>query len=242
VPHDPDISAVAAVLPDRSRAVMLSQLAEGRTMPAGELARLARVSPQTASAHLARMLEVGLVSVESHGRHRYYRVARPEVARMFEAISLVAPRRPALTSMARDAAQTLRFARTCYGHLAGVVGVAVMDAMRTKGYLRECDAGMDVTRAGEQWFGRLGIDIGAMRRNRRPLARLCLDRSERRYHLAGVLGDALAARCFESRWIARVRLGRAVRLTDRGRAALRDELGLDLRHPAQRDNALSAAH
>lgn len=226
--QDPDITAVAAVLADRSRIAMLLELAEGKTMPAGELARHAGISAQTASSHLARMLEIRLITVEAQGRHRYYRIASRDVAHMIEAISLVAPQRAALTAIQNDAAGTLRFARTCYGHLAGMLGVSVTDAMRAKRYLKDCDAGWIVTRTGEDWFKRLQIEVGELRQERRPLTRSCLDWSERRHHLAGALGDALATRCFEMRWLTHVRQSRAVRLTDRGRAALQTELGIAL--------------
>lgn len=226
--HDPDVTAVAAMVADRSRTAMLTELAEGKNMPAGELARHAGISAQTASSHLSKMLQNGLIAVEEHGRHRYYRIASADVARMIEAISLVAPPRPALTALQSDAAITLRFARTCYGHLAGALGVSVSDAMRSKRYLKNCDAGWMVTPAGEEWLGRLQINVAELRRERRPLTRQCLDWSERRYHLAGALGDALMTKYFDMRWVARVRQSRAVRLTDRGRTALKDELGLAL--------------
>jgi DNA-binding transcriptional ArsR family regulator len=225
---DPEVSTVAATLADKSRAVMLMALADGKAMPAGELARFARVSAQTASWHLARMLEARLVAVEVHGRHRYYRVASEHVARLLEALSVVAPPRPALTATQNDAARTLRFARTCYGHLAGTMGVSMAEAMRSREYLRDCDAGWLLTEAGESWFGALGIDVAGLRRRRRQLLRQCLDWSERRYHLAGSLGDAMAARCFDLGWIVRVRQSPAVRLTDRGRSAMRDRLGISL--------------
>jgi DNA-binding transcriptional ArsR family regulator len=225
---DPDIAAVAAALADRSRILMLTELAEGKTMPAGELARHARVSAQTASAHLVRLLDAGLVNVDVLGRHRYYRVANPDVARLIEAMSLVAPRRAALTPLQSEAAATLRFARTCYSHLAGVLGVSATEAMVSRGYLEDCDAGWIVTERGTQWFQRLQINIDDLRRRRRPLTRPCLDWSERRHHLAGALGDAITTRCFEMRWIARVRQSRAVRLTDRGREAFQRELGVNL--------------
>jgi DNA-binding transcriptional ArsR family regulator len=225
---DPDISGAAAILADKSRAVMLIALAEGGAMPAGELAHHARVSAQTASSHLARMLEAGLVKVEVQGRHRYYSVANEHVARLLEALSIVAQPRPVLTSIQNDAAKTLRFARTCYGHMAGVVGVSITEAMTKKRILRDSDAGWLVTPAGERWFEELGIDVEKLRRERRPLTRTCLDWSERRHHLAGALGDATANRYFELGWVARVRQSRAVRLTDRGRAALKDRLGIEL--------------
>jgi DNA-binding transcriptional ArsR family regulator len=225
---DPDISAAAAILADKSRAAMLMALADGGALPAGELARHAHVSAQTASSHLARMLAAGLVKVEIQGRHRYYSVANEHVARLLEALSIVAQPRPALTSIQNDAAKTLRFARTCYGHMAGVLGVSITEAMTKKRILGDSDAGWLVTAAGARWFGELGIDVQELRRGRRPLTRTCLDWSERRYHLAGALGDAVADRYFKLGWITRVRQSRAVRLTDRGRTALKERLGVQV--------------
>lgn len=228
MPHDPDISAIAALIADKSRLAILSALADGKAYPAGELARFARVSAQTGSAHLARLLEGGLIEVEAQGRHRYYRLANEQVGVALESMSALAPAAPALTSWQTDAAKTLRFARTCYGHLAGMLGVAMADALKARGYLRDSDAGWVVTPGGEAWFSRCGIDVKSLRAGRRQLVRTCLDWSERRYHLAGALGDALAERCFATGWVARVRQSRAVRLTDRGRAALRENLGITL--------------
>lgn len=224
--HDPDISAIAAVIADKSRLAILSALADGKAYPAGELARFARVSAQTGSAHLARLFEAGLIEVEAQGRHRYYRLANEQVGVVLESMSVLAPSAPAPTAWQTDAAKTLRFARTCYGHLAGTLGVAVADALAARGYLRDSDAGWIVTPGGEAWFGRFGIDVKDLRAGRRHLVRTCLDWSERRYHLAGALGSAFAERCFAMGWLARVRQSRAVRLTDRGRAALREGLGI----------------
>lgn len=226
--HDPDISTIAALIADRSRLAILSALADGKAYPAGELARFACVSAQTGSAHLARLLEGGLIEVEAQSRHRYYRLANEQVGVVLESMSVLAPSAPALTSWQTDAAKALRFARTCYGHLAGTLGVAVADALKARSYLRDSDAGWIVTPGGEAWFSRFGIDVKSLRAGRRYLVRPCLDWSERCYHLAGALGGALADRCLAMGWIARVRQSRAVRLTDRGRAALMEGLGIAL--------------
>lgn len=227
VPHDPDIQTVAALLADGSRLAILSALADGRAYPAGELARLARVSAQTGSAHLARLRDAGLIEVEAEGRHRYYRLANEQLGAVLESMAIIAPAAPVLTSWQADGAKILRFARTCYGHMAGTLGVAIAEALRERGHLRDSDAGWIVTPAGEAWFSRLGIDVKSLRAGRRQLVRTCLDWSERRYHLAGALGSALAERCFAMGWIARVRQSRAVRLTDRGRVGLKKELGIE---------------
>lgn len=226
--HDPDVSAIAALIADRSRLAILSALADGKAYPAGELARFARVSAQTGSSHLTRLLEGGLIAVEAQGRHRYYRLANEQIGVVLESMAVLAPAAPALASWQTDAAKTLRFARTCYGHLAGMLGVAVADALKARGCLCDSDAGWSVTADGEAWFGKVGIDVQSLRARPRPLVRMCLDWSERRYHLAGALGSALAERSFAMGWLAPVRQSRAVRLTDRGRTALKEGLGIAL--------------
>jgi len=225
---DPDLAALAALIGDPSRAAILVALMDGRALPAGDLARRAGISPQTASAHLDRLFRGKLLAVEVQGRHHYYRLHDERVARLVEAMATIAPAPPARTPAQRDAARTLRFARTCYGHLAGTLGVALTGAIRERGYLNEADAGFIVTAAGDRWFRDFGIDLDALRGQRRPLARRCLDWSERRHHLAGALGVAIASRCFDNGWIARVRDSRAVRLTDRGREAMRREFSLKI--------------
>ncbi len=223
---DPDLAAVAALIGDPSRAAIMVALMDGRALPAGELARRAGISPQTASAHLDRLFRGNLLAVEVQGRHHYFRLHDERVARLVEAMAALAPSPLTRTPAQRDAARTLRFARTCYGHLAGAIGVALTGAFRARGYLDEDDGNFIVTAAGGGWFNDFGIDLDRLRQERRPLTRRCLDWSERRHHLAGALGAAVAMRCFDLRWIARVRESRAVRLTDRGRDALRRELDL----------------
>jgi len=224
---DPDVAATAALIGEPSRAAILMALSDGRALPAGELARYARVSPQTASAHLDRLFKGKLISVEVQGRHHYYRLRDERVAHLLERLSAIAPPAPAFTSIQRREAQTLRFARTCYGHLAGRLGVRVTESIRIAGFLAEDAEAFTVTASGDEWFRRMGIDLDALRGTRRPLCRRCLDWSERRHHLAGSLGVALAKRFFDLNWIARVRQGRALRVTVRGYAALRDELGIE---------------
>lgn len=225
---DPDLAALAGLIGDPSRAAIMVALMDGRALPAGDLARRAGISPQTASAHLDRLFRGNLLAVEVQGRHHYYRLHDERVARLVEAMATIAPAPPVRTPAQRDAARTLRFARTCYGHLAGALGVALTGAIRERGYLNEADAAFVVTAAGDRWFRNFGIDLDALRGQRRPLARRCLDWSERRHHLAGALGVAIASRCFDNGWIARVRDSRAVRLTDRGREAMRREFSLKI--------------
>jgi DNA-binding transcriptional ArsR family regulator len=227
-------ATVASLVGDPARAGMLHALMDGRALTATELARVANVTPQTASGHLARMTAVGLLSVESQGRHRYHRLASPEVARMIESImqvaSVIEPRRP-LSVGPRDAA--LRAARTCYDHLAGRLGVALADAMVAGGYAElGNDAGL-VTDAGIALLGRIGIDVAALsarrgKRAARVLCRPCLDWSERRPHLAGAVGAAICAVSFEHGWIRHIPTTRAVAITPKGERIFREAFGAQL--------------
>jgi DNA-binding transcriptional ArsR family regulator len=224
---DPDIASVAALIGDPSRALILSVLADGRALRAGELARRVRISPQTASSHLEKLFKGKLVCVEIQGRHHYYRLRDSRVAEVLESLSILARPFLRLGFTRREEAERLRFARTCYGHLAGQLGVKITQALCTKNYLL-CEEGLgyQVSDAGTAWFREMGIEIGLIKRH--PLTKRCLDWSERRHHLAGALGVALADRTLELRWLARVRDSRALRLTDRGKAALRSKLGLEI--------------
>lgn len=226
VDADVDIAGIATVIGDRARAAMLSALHEGSALPGGELARRAGVAPSTASEHLARLVEAGLVGVERRGRHRFYSLAGDEVAHAWEALALLAPRARVRTLKAASVGAALAEARTCYDHLAGRLGVAVTDALLAAGALDDGDGGLRLgpDRAA---FGALGVEVDALR-GRRPLVLGCLDWSERRPHLAGALGAAIAGRCLERRWVERLPSTRAVRVTEAGRKGFARALGLDL--------------
>jgi hypothetical protein len=207
---------------------MLHALMDGRALTASELARVAGITPQTASTHLARLCVAGLLEVEKQGRHRYHRLASPAVAQMMESIMLVAsrtePSKAKLTIGPRDAA--LRAARTCYDHLAGRLGVSLADAMVAKGQVELAKDGGLMTETGMELLAKLGIDVDPMvaRSNRggRVLCRPCLDWSERRPHLAGAVGAALCTRSFDQGWIRRIEGTRAVAITPKGQRSYRE--------------------
>jgi DNA-binding transcriptional ArsR family regulator len=220
---------VAALVGDTARATILAALMGGQALTASELAYLARVSRPTASEHLVKLTQARLVSVTSQGRYRYYRIASPLVAQMLEGIIAVAaievPSRYQPRSIQDDA---LRFARTCYDHLAGQVGVAITDALIANGYIELGEDGGEVTASGARFLAGFGADLSA--RGKRIFCRPCLDWSERRYHVAGLVGAAIWRRCLELGWLARQRDSRALRLTAAGKAGLRDTFGVDLAH------------
>jgi DNA-binding transcriptional ArsR family regulator len=229
---DADVAGVAGLLADPARVRMLDALLAGRALSAGELARLAAVAAPTASAHLRRLLDGGLVAVEARGRHRYYRLAGPAVAEAMEALSLIARPRPVRSLRQSQRAEALRFARSCYDHLAGVVGVALADALLRAGALRTvAGRDYDVTPQGEELLDGLGVDVAELRRQRRAFARQCLDWTERTPHLSGALGAALLARLLDLGWLVRGRVPRGLVLTSTGRDGLAQALGVELTAP-----------
>ena len=215
---DADIAPVAALLGDPARAAIVTALNDGRALPAGELARRAGIAPSTASEHLARLVDGGLLAVEPSGRHRYFRIASPEVAHAVESLAVLAPSRPARSL--RDAAigDALAAARTCYDHLAGALGVALTDALLRERAIVERDGAFALGPQAATVLEPLGLEPAALP-GRRPATRRCLDWSERRPHLAGALGAALCERALDRRWVERLPGSRAVRLTPAGRRA-----------------------
>jgi DNA-binding transcriptional ArsR family regulator len=225
---EPSIAEVASLIGDPARANMLSALKDDGALTATELAHIAGVAPQTASGHLSKLMEARLIAVERQGRHRYYRLAGHQVAEALEALALLSvgsatqPRRRG----PRD--QEVRFARTCYDHLAGRAGVAVTDALQACGLLRPADGDFCLTGPGETFCAGFGIDLVGLAKGRRLFARQCLDWSERRPHLAGALGAALLEQFVARGWILRHRGGRAVEVTEAGHAGLKEAFAVDL--------------
>jgi DNA-binding transcriptional ArsR family regulator len=206
---------------------MLDLLLDGGAHSASELARQARVSPATASSHLGALVSGGLVTADRAGRHRVFRLAGPAVATALEALSTLAPPRRVTSLREATSRQHVTFARTCYDHLAGWLGVAVAEAMIGKGLVRRVGGRFEVTRGGERWLHSMGIDVREVGARRRAFVLSCLDWSERRRHVAGAVGAALCDRLFELRWIRRGS-GRAVLVTRRGKVGLQEELGIEV--------------
>jgi DNA-binding transcriptional ArsR family regulator len=220
---DADIAAVGALLAEPARVRMLQAL-DGRSLPAGVLAAEAGVAPSTGSGHLARLVDAGFLAVEAHGRRRYYRLADPAAAELLEAMARVAPQ-PSVRSLRQgDRAVALRRARSCYDHLAGKLGTALMGTFVERGWLEGGEEYV-LTAAGRDGFLAFGIDPDALA-GRRRLVRHCVDWSERRDHLSGKLGAALLARLFALGWLERAPTHRALVVTPAGSAGFEREFGI----------------
>jgi DNA-binding transcriptional ArsR family regulator len=222
---EPNIARVAALLADTARAKILWTLIDGTTRPAGELAFAANISAQSASAHLAKLAEGGLLTSEAQGRHRYYRIANAEVAHMIESMASLGetakPRQPRSPALAQRMPVHFLHARTCYDHLAGETAVRILEGMLNAGWLVRDGQDFTVTRLGEKKLTALGIDLEAARAGRRVFARACVDLTQRRYHLSGTLGAALLALYVKQGWIQRSQRSRVVSITPKGQEAFR---------------------
>jgi DNA-binding transcriptional ArsR family regulator len=243
---DVDIASIGSLVADRGRARILLALGDGRALPATVLADEAGVAASTASAHLSRLVKGGLLRVERHGRHRYFRIAGPEVGELMEALARISPPAPVRSLKQGSKAHAVRYARTCYDHLAGMLGTKFMAALLERDLLtggegvfdpesaqadRLAAPGYDVdyrlTPVGVRKLEAFGIDFDALP-PRRPLIRYCVDWSEQRHHLAGSLGAAVADRMLELGWVRRAQRSRALHLSDDGYAGLREQFGVEL--------------
>jgi len=240
---DADIAAIGALLGDPARSRVLMALDDGRALPATLLAAEAGVTPATASSHLRKLVDGGLLTVEAHGRHRYFRLAGPQVGQLLEAMTRLAPARPVRSLRQGTRAHALRRARTCYDHLAGRLGVDIMGTFIDRGYLTGGDGafhpedadrdhrtgyGHDVdyllSAAGHDFLTGFGVPLP-----RHPTVRYCIDWSEQRHHLAGTIGRGLLRRLRELDWTRVTPTDRAVQVSAAGREGLRRALEVDLR-------------
>lgn len=221
----PNIVGIAALIGDHARAEVLTALMADRALTATELADVAGVTKQTISAHLAKLLDAGLVAVESQGRHKYFRLADRDVAHLLESLMGVAFRTGAVRLIASPREPALRKARVCYDHLAGELGVLVYEGLTQRQALIAGVEGLELTTTGQQLFQQLSIDTPTLFAQRRTFCRACLDWSERRHHLAGALGASLLTRIIELGWAKRAKDSRVVVFTTAGEKALRELLG-----------------
>ena len=222
----PSIARVAALIGDHARAETLAALTGGQALTATELANVAGVTKQTISGHLAKLVDARLVAVESQGRHRYFRLADRDVGELLEKLMGVAYRVGAVRVRTSPREPKLRFARICYDHLAGELGVLAFDSLAQRGLLKRAREGLVVTRNGRAFWRDLGIDPDDVAHTRRPLCRPCLDWSMRRHHLAGALGAALLHRMFELDWARREKDSRIVTFSAAGERAFRERFRL----------------
>ena len=214
---DPDLASLAALITEPARAAMLVHLLDGRSWTAAELGKVARVRASTASVHLQKLLKGQLIHMSPSGRHRYFRLARPDVAQLMERFACHAQPAPIRTPGEKKAAADLRRCRLCYDHLAGSVGVAITRSMLQQGWLREAEPWFHVTTEGRAALDQLGIEAVD--------GRTCMDWSERVLHLAGPLGTRIATHCIEQKWLQRDPRSRALRITPIGAAELRNRFG-----------------
>ncbi|GAA1248393.1 metalloregulator ArsR/SmtB family transcription factor [Kitasatospora nipponensis] len=239
---DAEISEIGSLLADRARCRVLMALNDGRALPASVLADEAGITRSTASSHLGKLADAGLLRVETHGRHRYYRLAGPQVGELLETLIRMAPARPVRSLRDGNRAARLRQARTCYDHLAGRLGVEIMAGLIGQGHLEGGDGvfhpeqaehdqvrgyGSDLeytlTPSGEAFLADLGVQMAG---GKRRFIRYCVDWSEQRHHLAGALGRGLLERFLAAQWVFRQERGRMLRVTDQGRDVLLERFHL----------------
>lgn len=223
-----DLAWIASVVGDPARTRMLLALMDKRARTAKELAFFARVSPATASAHLSKLLESKLVTVEPQGRHRYYRITSPLVGQMVEAMASVAGEAAPPAPWRPRVDEALATARTCYDHLAGRLAVAIADVLQDRGDIIFADGAGEVTTRGQSFFSDPGVDLKRLGSSRRVFCRPCVDWTERRHHIAGAVGAALCEHCVARGWLQPTRDSRALAITPEGRSALSSQFGIDM--------------
>lgn len=219
---------ISALICEPARAKMLWNLLDGRAYTASELAIVADVSATSASNHLSKLLEAKIVKVEIQGRHRYFSFSNPEVAYAIEALANLASDKISPRLGKQIVTNGVKYCRTCYDHLAGYVGVSIVEAMESKDYLKKNKKEYLVTEKGWKWFSQFDILQEELKNNRRPLTRQCLDWSERRPHLAGLLGSIFLEKIIQRKWFKQVNFSRELIITAKGRQELYELLGVSL--------------
>lgn len=225
---DSQVTGFAQIITEPSKVAMVNLLMDGEFHTVNELARSAKIKPHTASYHVKRMKEMGILTMEKHGRFHYYQLANQEFAQFFEAIGAVAEVEPVRYLSQREEAKKIAAGRTCYDHLAGQLGVNVTQYLLDHDYLRYSNGKAELTSQGEQFLVNEGINVDELRKQKRQFCRLCLDWSERKHHVAGSVGQALFDLFLQKQWLIKSEKSRAVYLTDKGKAEIRIKWGLEL--------------
>lgn len=221
-------SEIASLLGDKCRSVMLWNLLDGRAYTATELSLCADVSAQSASNHLSKLVCANILTVEKQGRHRYYRYASPDVARVIESMANLLPPDQKNEKKENNALTNISFARTCYDHIAGKIGVGITGAFIKKKIIEVAGKKYDVSGFGNNWFRSAGINVDEIKLQKRSFAYPCLDWTERKHHLAGALGAALLQMMLKADWIRRVKHSREIILTSKGKTELKKRLDLEI--------------
>jgi DNA-binding transcriptional ArsR family regulator len=222
----PKIAGIAALVGDPARASILMALMAGSALTASELAYFANVTPQTASGHLAKLVDGGILAVAKQGRHRYFRLHSPLVGQMLEGIMAVAEGQPVRYHPHWRGGEELRYARVCYDHMAGELAVRIADALAAQRLVLLSDDGGEVTSDGEALLRTLGIDVASLAKQHRIFCRPCLDWSMRRSHIAGAVGAALLQKFMERGWLKRIKDSRALKVMPMGQRQMKDLFGV----------------
>lgn len=224
-----NVSPIGHLFGDPVRANILAALLDSHALPAGELAYASGVTKQTASSHLSKLLDGGLVTVEKEGRHRYFRLANEDVAEALERLANIQSLRPTKKKPLSRKGRELQLARCCYNHLAGQLGVAVTQSLQRRSYLvPQEEKQFALSSSGTQWFHEIGVNVGELPPSERGFARQCLDWTERQHHLAGPLGVALLDRFSELKWLVRSRTNRRLEITQLGKTKFQEVLEVDV--------------
>ncbi|RAT06461.1 transcriptional regulator [Bacillus cereus] len=216
-----NVSEVALLIRSKSRAQILTYLLDGKAYPASELAHVAKIQTKTAIYHLSRMIEKEIISIEKHGKHRYYRLSNSEISQILKLLLVITPQEKDMPFRQPSQSSELRYARTCYDHLAGTLGVAITNSLLDKGYLVKKDLYFHITKSGQAFLTEFDIDVNAIKQKKRIFAKACLDSTEREHHLAGSLGNVLLEKLLQLNWIQRVPKSRAIKVTPNGKKKLK---------------------
>ena len=220
-----NVTHVASLIGDPTRTAILMALIDGKSLPAGELAKLANVSPQTASNHLSKLVDGGLIKVESWGRHRYFSLASADIAKAIEALAIITPPAPVRSLRQSNQAKALQFARTCYDHIAGEFGVKFSRSLVHKGYLEEADDGYILTRIGETWLREFGINEANIRKAS-SIIPWHIDWTERVHHIAGPIAVAITKHLLELSWITQGQIQRSIIVTEQGKREFQKQFNI----------------